>query len=819
MTQSLLGTQFHDLIFGSGPSLTITGFAGDDTLSGGAGDDLLVGDAPGVTLLEDVADALTFAQYGQSDAWTVQDTGDGMQELSQTIETLAGSSYTLSFDLAANVSGGTLSGQVEVIWNGEVIDRFDTTSGAFESHQLTLTGTGGPGVLTFRSLDTVVEGGPVIHDDGPILSYDREVTLNGEVQQVRAVAAGQTNIYQIIDGTMYAYDLETEAYAQLGTDGSVVVNAIGFNQEDDLFYGIAVRDGVDSQGNTVSQRDIVMLDAQGNSYVVGESPYRAWTGDFDDSGNLWVFHSSMDRITMIDVDQLDADGNPVAQTFKFDKALVTDRVWDLAFDAEAQVFHGVVSAAQEGGTAQVFTVDISGVENGGEPVFTAVDIAGTVIDGVYHDGAPRITFGAAMVDRDGTLYVGGNSGDHDMDDSTPSSGGIYRVDTDPDTGAVTLVLMADTPRAFSNDGAFDPRSQGPFSEVDPGALVLIEAPSLVLSPDGINSYDDELTGNGGRDTLEGGVGYDLLIGGSLGDSLSGGAQDDALYGGAGPDYVGSGISIYDANGLRYDMYGNLLPADDDVLSGGAGNDFLSGSAGHDTLSGGIGDDTLHGGSGDDVLAAGDGDDLLQGGGQHDELMGGAGADLMFGGTGNDQMSGGLGADSLRGGPGDDMLSGDAGNDIIDAGFGNDMVQGGDGDDRIRTGTGNDIAFGGDGNDYINGHTGNDIIAGGAGRDRIYGGEGNDMLSGGEGADVFIFRSGDLDGGTDRIVDFDGDVLHLRGLDPLANGQTATEWMAENAVWTEPGVLSLTLDGLTIELVDHQELGDAFVQDVADAIVF
>jgi len=215
---------------------------------------------------------------------------------------------------------------------------------------------------------------------------------------------------------------------------------------------VAVRNGVDCLGNAVAQTDIVMLDAEGNSYRLGESPYRAWTGDFDDQGNLWSFHSSMDRVCVIDVDKFDADGNPVTTVYRFEHDLVTDKVWDLAFDAEAQVFRGVVSPAQEGGTAQLFTVDVSGVSAGGEPQFSTMAISGTIIDGQFHEGAPRVTFGAAVVDRDGTLYVGGNSGDHDMDDSTPSSGGIYRVDINPNTGEIVLVLVADAPRSYSNEG-------------------------------------------------------------------------------------------------------------------------------------------------------------------------------------------------------------------------------------------------------------------------------------------------------------------------------------------------------------------------------
>ena len=198
MSQTLIGTDQNDTLTGSDQTDTLTGLAGDDTLTGGNGGDLLVGDVQNQSLIEDTDGALSFSQYGQNDAWSVNTTADGTQEMSQTVDTLAGTSYTLSFEAASNVGAGTLSGHIEVLWNGEVIDSFDTNSGTFDAHQVSLQGTGGPGVLTFRASESETTSGPIIHDDGPILSYDRTVTVAGEEIEVRAVAEGQPYIYQII---------------------------------------------------------------------------------------------------------------------------------------------------------------------------------------------------------------------------------------------------------------------------------------------------------------------------------------------------------------------------------------------------------------------------------------------------------------------------------------------------------------------------------------------------------------------------------------------------------------------------------------------
>jgi type 1 secretion C-terminal target domain (VC_A0849 subclass) len=64
---------------------------------------------------------------------------------------------------------------------------------------------------------------------------------------------------------------------------------------------------------------------------------------------------------------------------------------------------------------------------------------------------------------------------------------------------------------------------------------------------------------------------------------------------------------------------------------------------------------------------------------------------------------------------------------------------------------------------IGGGSGGDIIIGNDLDNVLLGGKGDDILSGGGGADIFVWRHGDLDGGTDVITDFNldlGDKLHI-----------------------------------------------------------
>lgn len=760
-TSVITGTGLQDIIDGTQTGETIVALAGDDIVNSFAGDDIIHGDFTDGNMLLDTDNATSFAQFGQTGAWTASEDATGHTSMSQTVNTQAGTNYSVNFELAANYGSGTLTGAVEVLWNGVVIDSFDTNSASFTAHSINFEGTGSTGELTFRSIESTQENTLNIQTDSPIYYYEKEMQVGEQTVTVDAFAPGQAGLYQVLNGTLHLFDPATETYTQAGSDATVVVNAVGFNQQDDMLYGIAVGNGVDALGNQVSTSDLVMIDAHGDSYRIGGTPYRSWVGDFDDSGNLWAFHSSMDRVTVIDVDNLDTNGDPVSNTFYFPAGLVTDPVWDVAFDVDTQTFYGVVKPGANGQNGQLLSIDVSAVASGGEPVFTLTEITGTVIDGIMHSGIPAMTYGAVILDGDGNLYVGGNSGNHDFDQSTGSSGGIYRVITSSDTGAVHLELVSAAPRSYSNDGAVDPTSNDPFATVDASAAVLIRSPEMVPQEQADNSYDDTIHSGAGHDSVYGGLGDDEIIGSSAGDVLMGGSGSDILYGGAGPDWVNNGlVSVYDDNGVRYDQFGNILPEDDDDIRGGDGDDILSGSAGHDTLDGGLGSDNLSGGSGSDTLLGGDGQDVLNGGGQDDILNGGSGADQLVGGTGNDTLNGDDGQDDLKGGSGNDFLNGGLGDDFLFGGTGDDDLVGGFGDDYLEGGSHNDTLSDTNGSNQLFGGSGDDLITGGAGEDSLFGGSGADVLSGGEDADLLKGGSGNdsLSGGDgkDKLYGGSGD---------------------------------------------------------------
>lgn len=604
-----------------------SGGIGADTINAGSGNDTVYGDQGGENVLTQGIGGNTapsIAQYGESGAWTV--TGDpGNHTMTQSVNTTPGESYTLSFDMAVNLTGGATSGAIEVVWNGQVIGTFEANSGVYQTYEVELP----PGMsssdlsITDLTFNEVPASGPGldINTDGPIYSYDKTVTLGGDEVDVAAFAPGQAKLYQVIDGQLMVFDPATDSYAEAGYPTGFKINAIGYNVEDDLIYGIAKSNGVDALGNPIEKSNLVMMDADGNAYLVGDTSVYDYVGDFDGEGNLWTFQSSANRVTMIDVDNLDADGNPLEIHYDLPNDLLQGRTYDIAYNAAEGVFYAVEPPTTNGGPGKVHKIDLSDVPAGGEAKIESVEISGTLFEGEMASGMPKGAYGAVFFDGDGNLYFGLNRGDHDLDGSTDSTGAIYQVNVDWDDGQAYAEFMATAQSTGSNDGAVDPRSADAFVETDSDATILIR--------------DISLTGNsGGNDDLRGGEGNDVMFGEAGADTLHGGEGDDAL-------------------------------------SGGVGADRLFGGAGNDSLDGGSGDDKLLGDSGDDKLTGGDGKDYLHGGTGADNLDGGAGNDKLVGGTGADTINGGAGNDHMWGG----NWHGDNAADtfVIGAGGGKDMI--------------------------------------------------------------------------------------------------------------------------------------------------
>jgi len=85
--------------------------------------------------------------------------------------------------------------------------------------------------------------------------------------------------------------------------------------------------------------------------------------------------------------------------------------------------------------------------------------------------------------------------------------------------------------------------------------------------------------------------------------------------------------------------------------------------------------------------------------------------------------------------------------------------------------------------YLLGNDGNDILYGGLNNDVIYGGKGKDIMQGSTGNDIFYYKSGDLDGGFDKILDFqkNGDLDQLIASTVPSSAYSRTDIFTDTSV--------------------------------------
>ncbi|MEP1355968.1 MAG: calcium-binding protein [Tateyamaria sp.] len=751
-------------------------------------------------LLQETGDKLTFDQYAVSEHWVGEVEVDGTPVLSTTVETVQDVTYELDFNLAANLAADVQNVTVEVFYNGKTIGNFYHEGGVFETYTFEFLGTGEVSQLEFKITDVNAGADSAIDTSGVIPSYLSQMTFLGEEVTVSAFAPGQNFIYQVLNGQLVKFDLETNSYTEAETPDAVNVNAIGYSAEHDLIYGIARSNGVDAVGNTISRNDVIAMDATGATFAVSPGIMGSYIGDVDDQGNLWTFNGGLSRAVVYDLSEANLDGALASRTIDLAPiGMSTAGLADLAYHAATQTFFGIAHGGSTGLPGTLVAIDISEVSLGGEPIVTTQTIAGTIVNGEVKSGIPSGAFGATIVDADGNVYVGANNTDHDLDGSTGQAGGFYKIVTDAD-GDLQMELLAEAPKVSSNDGAMDTRGVDPFLGIDTSSTVLIRAPEVTVA---IAEDDIVQLAAKGEQTI-----IDLLANDKVtdGDTLVlthlNGVEVAALgtltlQNGEIVTYLGDGrvavtpgqlprdvsaeltYSISNSSGVTdtavlkidtspvqggidADHMVGFTDADGTQIDGSDGlNDVILGYGGRDKIFSGLGDDDIYGGAGNDFIRAQDGDDVIYGEADNDVLDGGAGADQMFGGTGNDiyfvdnaadvvSEEGGSGTDTVKSkvdftlGSGLENLWLDK-NSAASTGTGNElrnMIVGNKNDNLIDGQAGNDNLMGGAGNDIIFGGEGHDKLHGNDGVDELYGGAGNDKLHGGLGDDVVFGGDGD-----------------------------------------------------------------------------
>lgn len=317
--------------------------------------------------------------------------------------------------------------------------------------------------------------------------------------------------------------------------------------------------------------------------------------------------------------------------------------------------------------------------------------------------------------------------------------------------------------------------------------------------------NDEIYGNGGKDTLRGWQGDDFLSGGDGDDRLEGEDGNDILYGGNGNDTLlgGSGYDTALYFGL-FSNYGISFTVNGDVrIAAGEGIDLLNGiervnfanDAFIDVLTGDGSDNSLtanpnvwsmlYGGNGNDILTGSQLIDTLVGGNGNDKLYGGNGYDIStyFGQFSSYGISFTANGDvQVTGGEGTDLLNG-----IERVYFANDAfvdVLTGDGGNNVLTANPNvwSMLYGGNGNDILTGSQLIDTLVGGAGNDQLTGGSGNDQFKFG-GSNSSLFGTTKADTITDFVMTADKIALGRKSFSALQSPIGGTLLASEFAIVT------------------------------------
>ncbi|MEP2530376.1 calcium-binding protein [Shimia sp.] len=776
-------------------------------------------------LLEDVDDRLTFEQYAVSENWVGGVDDDGVPVLSTTVETVLGVPYELEFNLASNLAADVESVRVEVIFGGESVGSFTHVGGVFETYTFELAGAGEAQNLEFRITSVLGGDQGSIDTSGVVPSYEKAMTFGGNEVTVDAFAPGQSHVYQVLNGQLVVFDLETNSYTEAEVPRAVNVNAIGYSQEDDLIYGIARSNGFDANGSEILKNDVIAMDARGATYAVSSGIMGSYIGDVDDQGNLWTFSGNLGQAVVYDLSEVDANGALTYSVLSLPSLdFSTSGLADLAYHGPSQTFFGLAHSGVAGQDGTFVSIDISEVALGGDPIVTTRAVTGTLVEGDMQSGIPVSAFGATMVDADGNVYIGANNADHDLDVTTLKTGGFYKI-TEVENGSLALELLADAPRVSSNDGALDTRGVDPFLGIDTSSSVLLRAPvlSVALAEDDLV----KLAAKGAGVTLDLLANDDVGAGDSLSLSHINGiavsvGQEFALSNGEVVTYLGNGqVHILPGSPTRdvtaeltYSIVNESGTSDTGTLTietspvqGTAGNDHIVGFTdadgtqvdgtdganevilgygGNDKIYAGAGDDDIFGGAGRDFIRAQDGDDLVHGDDGNDILDGGRGADHLFGGAGNDTYFVDNAEDvvSEEGGDGTDTVKSKV-DFVLGAGLENLWLDKGS---TAINGAGNELRnmiVGNELGNLLTGMAGNDNIIAGAGDDTIYGGANHDKLHGGDGADLLYGDDGNdkLHGGSgnDTVFGGNGNDILCPGLgDDVMYGGVGNDLLSGNA---------------------------------------
>ena len=222
----------------------------------------------------------------------------------------------------------------------------------------------------------------------------------------------EPGFYQVLSRTMNRLDFATGSYTQIGPEHTAAYNAIGYNTEDDLIYGVS-RDG---------SRAILRIYGDGTIVNLGEPtpalPAEYFGGDFDDQGNLYVV-STGGQWNKIDVSAM----TQTSVTFSSAPAM-----------PDISIIGSVIYGISPGSNTLV-----------------RINLADGVVTQVNVSGLPSDTYGASFVSSSTRFFVSNNT-----------TGMLYEISGYAGSSPSATEFVQAT-QTSSNDGAACPTAGSPGS--------------------------------------------------------------------------------------------------------------------------------------------------------------------------------------------------------------------------------------------------------------------------------------------------------------------------------------------------------------------
>ena len=661
--ENLIGSEWSDILTGTGGNNLINAGAGDDTIVGVVGADTIDGGGGIDTIRLAVTSA---ALNAMNNAALIN------------VEAIDASTATAGVvvNLALQTEGFTFTGS------------------AFAD---TFTGTGAADtIVDVIGADTINGGAGTDTIRLSATSAALNAMTNAALTNVEAINAATAAA-----GVVVNLGLQTEGFAVTGSafndtlTGAAGVDNVNAGAGDDTILGVVGADTINGGAGTDTIRitaTSAALNAMTNARLINVEAIDASTA----AAGVTVSLANQTEGFIF-------TGSAFADTLTGGSG-----VDNINAGAGNDMILGVVGADTIDGGAGTDTIrltatsaGLNGLTNAGLVNVEAID-ASTAAAGVTVSlslqGEGFIFTGSSFAD----IFIGGAGADTIVDvlgaDTINGGGGIDTIRLT----ATSSALNAMSNSALVNVEAIDASTAAAGVTVN----LFLQTESFRFTG---SAFADTFTGTGAADIFVGVVGADTINGGAGTDTILLTATSAALNSMLDTNLIA--VEVIDLSTATAGVVVSLATqteafliagsAFDDTISGGLGADVISGGAGNDVIDGVAGADTINGGAGIDTIrltatsaalnamtnaqltnveaidastAAGGVVVSLAVQSEGFTLTGSGFADTLTGGSGVDILNGGAGVDTLNGGGGNDTLNGGLGNDVMTGGAGSDIFQ-------------------------------------------------------------------------------------------------------------------------------------------------